>query len=255
MVYSPHPPYEILQTSLIGFATMQRLRRFARYWDLLGNSGNFVETAPLFWQTCQREDAGREQQPLDANHGRSLNSPPPDGGGGFPHDARVEPRNHDALPVPEHPGQPGRPLTPSLASVGEAQVEAGPGFTNHAAEKGIEGRSGGKPPASPFAAFLAFSDWLFGRARRTSAIALPKLRELVFEYLTTQLHWDQGIVARVLWRDCQRGGRGERPGFLAPHLEASQTDAKKLPTGIPRRQARHLGRTGGGGGGDSPKRI
>jgi radical SAM superfamily enzyme YgiQ (UPF0313 family) len=50
MVYSPHPPYEILQTKLIDFFTMQRLRRFARYWDLIANSGNFVETAPLLWR-------------------------------------------------------------------------------------------------------------------------------------------------------------------------------------------------------------
>ncbi len=49
MVYSPHPPYEILQTKLIDFFTMQRLRRFARYWDLISNSGNFVETTPLLW--------------------------------------------------------------------------------------------------------------------------------------------------------------------------------------------------------------
>jgi len=49
MVYSPHPPYEILQTRLIDFFTMQRLRRFARYWDLIANSGNFVETTPLLW--------------------------------------------------------------------------------------------------------------------------------------------------------------------------------------------------------------
>lgn len=50
MVYSPQPPYEILENSLINFATMQRLRRFARYWDLVGNSGNFVETTPLIWR-------------------------------------------------------------------------------------------------------------------------------------------------------------------------------------------------------------
>jgi radical SAM superfamily enzyme YgiQ (UPF0313 family) len=50
MVYSPHPPYEILQTRLIDFFTMQRLRRFARYWDLIANSGNFVETTPLLWR-------------------------------------------------------------------------------------------------------------------------------------------------------------------------------------------------------------
>src|SRR6266850_3908883 len=49
MVYNPHPPYEILQNKLIDFPTMQELRRFARYWDLVGNSGNFVETTPLIW--------------------------------------------------------------------------------------------------------------------------------------------------------------------------------------------------------------
>ncbi len=49
MVYSPRPPYEILRNKLIDFATMQRLRRFARFWDLIGNSGNFVETTPLLW--------------------------------------------------------------------------------------------------------------------------------------------------------------------------------------------------------------
>jgi radical SAM superfamily enzyme YgiQ (UPF0313 family) len=47
MVYSPHAPYEILQTKDIDFATMQRLRRFSRYWDLVANSGNFLETTPL----------------------------------------------------------------------------------------------------------------------------------------------------------------------------------------------------------------
>jgi len=51
MVYNPQPPYEILRNKLIDFATMQRLRRFARYWDLVGNSGNFVETTPLLWRT------------------------------------------------------------------------------------------------------------------------------------------------------------------------------------------------------------
>ena len=49
MIYSAQPPYEILQNKLLDFATMQRLRRFARYWDLVGNSGNFVEATPLIW--------------------------------------------------------------------------------------------------------------------------------------------------------------------------------------------------------------
>lgn len=50
MVYSPDPPYEVRQTRRIDAATMQRLRRFARYWDLVANSGNFVETTPLLWR-------------------------------------------------------------------------------------------------------------------------------------------------------------------------------------------------------------
>lgn len=42
MVYNPNPPYNILSTSLIDFTTMQRLNRFARYWDMIANSGRFV---------------------------------------------------------------------------------------------------------------------------------------------------------------------------------------------------------------------
>ena len=49
MVYSPCPPYEILRTRLVDFAAMQRMRHFARYWDLVANSGNFVEATPRLW--------------------------------------------------------------------------------------------------------------------------------------------------------------------------------------------------------------
>jgi radical SAM superfamily enzyme YgiQ (UPF0313 family) len=49
MVYHREPPYEVMQTKLIDFNGMQRLGRFARYWDLIGNSGNFIETTPLIW--------------------------------------------------------------------------------------------------------------------------------------------------------------------------------------------------------------
>lgn len=47
MRYSPHPPYEILSNRLLTFEEIHRLRRFARYWDLVGNSGNFVESLKL----------------------------------------------------------------------------------------------------------------------------------------------------------------------------------------------------------------
>ncbi len=49
MVYASHPPYEILRNRQLDFPTMQRMRRFARFWDLIGNSGNFVDTTPLLW--------------------------------------------------------------------------------------------------------------------------------------------------------------------------------------------------------------
>jgi radical SAM superfamily enzyme YgiQ (UPF0313 family) len=50
MVYSPHAPYEVLQTKTMNFETIQKMRRFARYWDLVANSGNFVRTTPLIWR-------------------------------------------------------------------------------------------------------------------------------------------------------------------------------------------------------------
>lgn len=50
MRYSPHAPYELLCNRELDFPTMQRLRRFARYWDLVANSGNFTTTTPLLWR-------------------------------------------------------------------------------------------------------------------------------------------------------------------------------------------------------------
>ncbi len=42
MAYDPRTPYTILQTSTIDFATMQRIQRFARYWEMVANSGRFA---------------------------------------------------------------------------------------------------------------------------------------------------------------------------------------------------------------------
>ena len=47
MRYSPVPPYEILETGVVDAAMMQRVARFARYWDLVANSGRFSGTLPL----------------------------------------------------------------------------------------------------------------------------------------------------------------------------------------------------------------
>ena len=165
MVYSANPTYEILQNKLIDFTTMQRLRRFAKYWDLIGNSGNFVATTPLVW------------------------------------------------------------------SVGRAAARAGMGSARTLA-----------PPAqpSPFHSFLRLSDWLYARLGRTDTIALARLAELLFEFLTAELKLDAKFTAETLWHDWQRGGRRDAPEFLREHLPAET--AVRSPTeksSLPRRQARH----------------
>mgnify|MGYP001451742978 CR=1 FL=1 len=146
MKYSPHATYEILQNRLIDFATMQRLRRFAKYWDLIGNSGNFVETVKLLW-----------------NQG-----------------------------------------------------------------------------ASPFQQFLQLSDWLYQRTRRTDSIALVRLMELLFEFLTVELKQEPKRAAQALWRDYQRGGRFDKPGFMKEWLADEEPLARKPTSALPKRQARHL---------------
>jgi hypothetical protein len=169
MIYNPHPPYEILQNKLIDFSTMQRLRRFARYWDLVGNSGNFVESTPLVWSV----------------------------------------------------GQASR-LSPSKSE----NIETG------------------KMPVLrfPFHAFLRLSDWLHARTGRTDGIALVRLMELFFEFLTNELKLDAKPVAETMWRDYQRGGRHDKPGFLKDFLPAEENvvPTRKNKTVLSKRQARHL---------------
>lgn len=45
--YNPEAPYNILTTRDISFTEMQRVNRFARFWDMIGNSGRFTNTLPL----------------------------------------------------------------------------------------------------------------------------------------------------------------------------------------------------------------
>ncbi|MFA7270253.1 MAG: radical SAM protein [Sterolibacterium sp.] len=47
LVFDPSPPYRILATDRIDFSNMQRLVRFARYWELIANSGRFALSLPV----------------------------------------------------------------------------------------------------------------------------------------------------------------------------------------------------------------
>jgi hypothetical protein len=50
MVYNTSPPYDALQTATLSFVELQKIRRFARFWDITVNNGRFPQTAPLVWQ-------------------------------------------------------------------------------------------------------------------------------------------------------------------------------------------------------------
>ncbi|WP_304545111.1 B12-binding domain-containing radical SAM protein [Sulfurimonas microaerophilic] len=50
MVYSDIPPYDILKNNQLSFKEIQKMKRFARFWDILHNSGNFKNSVELLWK-------------------------------------------------------------------------------------------------------------------------------------------------------------------------------------------------------------
>ncbi len=50
MRYCAEPPYEILSNRDFSEEAVMRMRRFAKYWDLVANSGRFRETLPRLWE-------------------------------------------------------------------------------------------------------------------------------------------------------------------------------------------------------------
>jgi len=47
LVFNPNPPFSILSSDVIDYQSVQKINRFARYWDLIGNSGRFKNTLGL----------------------------------------------------------------------------------------------------------------------------------------------------------------------------------------------------------------
>ncbi len=54
--FNPDPPYNILCNDLINFENMQRMVRFARYWDMIANSGRFSSSIELILGTTAFEN-------------------------------------------------------------------------------------------------------------------------------------------------------------------------------------------------------
>ncbi len=93
---------------------------------------------------------------------------------------------------------------------------------------------------SPFAAFLRWSDWLYSQIGRTDSIALARLAELLFQFLSAELGLEPKLVAETLWRDWQRGGRTERPEFLRAHIPDSEASSRsRRKATLLKRQSRH----------------
>lgn len=150
MVYDPAPPYSIRQNSTVNAETMARFARFARYWDLVANSGRFKQTLPLLLEQ---------------------------------------------------------------------------GETNSA--------------ASPFNAFLKFSDWLWQCFARTSGWSPELLVDALFDYLCTQQGLPQPLVEQTLVSDYMASGaRGspDRLKGLLPKREVVTGGVRNLS----QRQGRHV---------------
>ncbi len=57
MVYRPVPPYEVVSTATMPEDEIDTMKRFARYWDLIANSGNFLESTRY---VCHASDSAFE---------------------------------------------------------------------------------------------------------------------------------------------------------------------------------------------------
>ena len=45
--YSPNPPYSILENNSMDYLTINHMKRVAKYWDLIANSGRFKSSLPI----------------------------------------------------------------------------------------------------------------------------------------------------------------------------------------------------------------
>lgn len=146
MRFDSRPPYELRESATLDAPTVDRLRRFARAWDLTVNRGNFRETARRLAAT--------------------------------------------------------RP--------------------------------------SPFAAGMAWADWLHQRLGRMHGIPLDTLTVELFEYLTGPCGRPAEEIAEALYRDARAAGRPDLPVPLRPHVSGYRRNpaAAAAPRRL-KRQHRH----------------
>ncbi len=145
MVYSDKPPYDILKNNQLSFNDIQQMKRFARFWNLYYNSGNFKQGVTLLW-----------------------------------------------------------------------------------------------PNGDIFEQFHAFSLWVYAETQSTWKISLERLAQLLFNYLTTKLSYDEQTTAGVLIHDIMKLGGRKMPNFLKPFAHGNPELKQIGATGHNKRQMRHL---------------
>lgn len=47
LVFNPSPPFGVVSSDMVSYEVVQKVGRFARYWDLIGNSGRFKSSLKL----------------------------------------------------------------------------------------------------------------------------------------------------------------------------------------------------------------
>ncbi|MEI6194083.1 MAG: hypothetical protein WCS42_07115, partial [Verrucomicrobiota bacterium] len=80
----------------------------------------------------------------------------------------------------------------------------------------------------------------YAKIHRTDSIALARLMQLLFEFLTQERKLEPKLVAATFWQDCQRTGRRDAPNFLKEFLpEESWSVVRDRDRSLPKRQSRH----------------
>ncbi|MBP5985881.1 MAG: DUF4080 domain-containing protein [Azonexus sp.] len=97
---------------------------------------------------------------------------------------------------------------------------------------------------SPFAAFLAFSDWLWQTTAQTHRLTPETLVDSLFAYLTTVISRDKETVRQILLADYQSSGARANPACLQGLLKDREKPVPRSSKALAQRQERH-GAVGG----------
>ena len=92
---------------------------------------------------------------------------------------------------------------------------------------------------SPFAAFLALSDWLWQSTGKTSGLTPEMLLDGLFAYLTQRLGLTDENVRQVLLADYLASGARSNPACLAGYLKDREKPVSRAERALTQRQARH----------------